>query len=138
PLDFLVRSYVNGRTTTIYVRGAESASLGTPLWMVDLLKSVTVPLQFTGHALDNLIQNFTMSNVHFSLPDPFANPNSPEASPRVSALVNVLIELPKQLNLTVDIPHIRADADVLYKGKKFGVLELHKWQPANSTRTVDA
>jgi hypothetical protein len=138
PLDFLVRSYVNGRTTTIYVRGAESTSLGTPLWMVDLLKSVTVPLQFTGHALDNLIQDFAMSNVHFSLPDPFADPKSPEASPRISALVKVLIELPKQLNLTVDIPHIRAYADVLYHGKKLGVLELHKWQPANSTRTIDA
>lgn len=138
PLDFLVRSYINGRKTTIYVRGAENPALGTPLWMVDLLKSVTVPLQFTGRALDNLIQSFTMSNVHFSLPDPFADPNSPEASPRVSASVKVVVGLPKQLNLTVDIPHIRADADVYYHGKKLGVLELHEWQPANSTRTVDA
>ena len=76
------------------------------------MKSVTVPLQFTGHALDNLIQNFTMSNVHFSLPNPFADPDSPDAQPRISALVNVLIGLPKQLNLTVNIPKIRADADV--------------------------
>lgn len=137
PLDFLVRSYVNGGKTTVYVRGADQPSLGTPSWVVDLLSSVTVPLHFTGHNFDNLIQNFTMSNVHFSLPDPFAEPGTPEAQPKVSALVKVVVGLPKQLNLTVTIPHIRADADVYYKGKKLGVLELHKWQPANSTRIVN-
>lgn len=137
PLDLLVRSYVSGLKTTIYVRGADKPSSGTPSWVVDLLKSVTVPLQFTGHALDNLIQNFTMSNVHFSLPDPFADPESPESQPRISALVNVLIGLPKQLNVTVNIPKIRADADVYYQGNKLGALELHEWQPANSTRVLD-
>lgn len=137
PLDLLVRSYVSGLKTTIYVRGADKPVSGTPSWVVDLLKSVTVPLRFTGHALDNLIQDFTMSKVHFSLPNPFANPDSPESQPRISALVNVLIGLPKQLNLTVNIPKIRADADVYYQGNKLGVLELHEWQPANSTRVLD-
>ena len=136
PLDFLVRSYINGLQTTIYVRGAEEPSVGTPTWVVDLLKSVTVPFHFTGHTLDNLIKNFTMSDVHFSLPDPFAEPDSPESLPKVSALVNVIIGLPKQLNLTVDIPRVSANADVFYEGNKLGVLELHKWQPANSTRVL--
>lgn len=136
PLDLLVRSYVNGLQTTVYVRGAEKTSFGTPSWIVDLLKSVTVPFHFTGHTLDNLIKDFSMSNVHFSLPDPFAEPDSPKASPRISALVNVIVGLPKQLNLTVDIPRVRANADVFYEGRKLGVIELHKWQTANSTRIL--
>lgn len=136
PLDTLVRSYMNGHKTTVYVRGAQKPPVGTPSWVVDLLKSVTVPFHFTGHALDNMIKNFTMSDMHFSLPDPFADPNSPEASPSVSAQVSVTIGLPKQLNLTVDIPRIRANANVFYEGSELGVLELHKWQPANSTRVM--
>ncbi|PWY86185.1 hypothetical protein BO70DRAFT_361006 [Aspergillus heteromorphus CBS 117.55] len=133
PLDFLVKSYINGLGTTVYVRGANDPSLGTPDWVVDILKSVTVPLSFTGHALDNLIKNFTMSDVHFTLPDPFAEPDSPESQPTVSALVKVLIGLPKELGLQLDVPRVRALADVYYEGSKLGVLDLDKWRPANST-----
>lgn len=136
PLDVLVRSYMNGQKTTVYVRGAQKPPVGTPSWVVDLLKSVTVPFHFTGHALDNMIKNFTMSDMHFSLPDPFADPDSPAASPSVSAQVSVTIGLPKQLNLTVDIPRVRANANVFYQGNELGVLELRKWQPANSTRVM--
>lgn len=137
PLDFLVKSYMQGLRTTVYVRGAEVPSLDTPDWVVDILKSVTVPLPFTGHALDDLVRNFTMSNVHFSLPDPMADPGTPESEPRVSALVKVLVGLPKQLNLHIDVPRVRADADVFYHDKKLGVLRLPKWQPANSTLLDD-
>ncbi|KAE8390651.1 hypothetical protein BDV23DRAFT_155021 [Aspergillus alliaceus] len=137
PLDFLVKSYMEGSRTTVYVRGADDPSLGTPEWVVDILKSVTVPLAFTGHALDNLVKNFTMSDVNFDMPNPLAEPNSPEAQPRVSALVKVLIGLPNQLNLQLDVPRVRADADVHYHGKKLGVLNLPKWQSANSTLLKD-
>ncbi|PLB54438.1 hypothetical protein P170DRAFT_432079 [Aspergillus steynii IBT 23096] len=133
PLDFLVKSYIRGLPTTVYVRGAETPVLGAPEWMVDILKSVTVPLSFTGHALDNLVRNFTMSDVHFALPNPLADPDSPESQPRVSALLKVLIGLPKQLHLQMDVPRVRAFADVFYHGNKLGVLRLPKWQPANST-----
>ncbi|KAI9930877.1 hypothetical protein MW887_010528 [Aspergillus wentii] len=133
PLDFLVKSYTHGLKTTIYVRGANAPSLHTPEWMVDLLNSVTVPLPFTGHVLDGLVKKFTTSNVHFSLPSPLAEPGTPEAQPKVSALMKVLVGMPKQVNIHMDIPHVRANADVYYKGDKFGVLELPKWHPANST-----
>lgn len=128
-----MKSYIRGLRTTIYVRGAETPVIGAPGWMVDILKSVTVPLSFTGHALDNLVRNFTMSDVHFALPNPLADPDSPEAQPRVSALLKVLIGLPKQLDLQMDVPHVRAFADVYYHGNKLGVLRLPKWQKANST-----
>ncbi|KAJ5105442.1 hypothetical protein NUU61_002789 [Penicillium alfredii] len=137
PLDFLVSSYIQGRETTIYVRGADAPLFNTPAWIVDLLRRVTVPLPVTGHALDNLVKNFTMSDTHFSLPDPFAEPDTPEAQPRVSALVKVLIRLPKQMNFSVDVPRVRATADVFYKEKRLGVLKLDKWQNANSTHVED-
>ncbi|KAF9887854.1 hypothetical protein FE257_009514 [Aspergillus nanangensis] len=138
PLDFLVKNYIQGLRTTVYVRGASVPSLGTPDWVVDILKSVTVPLPFTGHALDDLVRNFTMSDVHFSLPDPLADPGSPESNPTVSALVKVLVGLPKQMNLQIDVPRVRANADVFYHEKKLGVLKLPNWQPANSTLLEDA
>lgn len=137
PLDSLVSSYVQGNKTTIYVRGADAPLPETPDWIADFLRSTTVPLHFTGHALDNLVKNFTMSNTHFTLPDPFAEPGSPESRPAVSALVKVLIALPRQMNLRVDIPKVRAIATVYYDGKELGVMNIDKWQDANSTLVQD-
>ena len=133
PLDLLVSSYIRGLETTIYVRGADTPSSQAPAWIVDLLRSVTVPLPFTGHALDNLVKNFTMTDTHFSLPDPFAEPGTPGAQPSVSALVKVLIDLPKQVNFNVDVPRVRAISNVYYKDKVLWVLDIPKWQKANST-----
>ncbi|KAL4785730.1 hypothetical protein BJX76DRAFT_323479 [Aspergillus varians] len=137
PLDFLLTSYIHGSQTIIYVRGADVPSLGTPRWMTDILKTVTVPLPFTGRALDNLVKNFTMSNVRFSLPNPMAEPDTPESRPTVSALLKVLIGLPEQLNFDLDVPRVRAKADVYYREDKLGVLRLKEWQPANSTLVQD-
>ncbi|KAL4927175.1 uncharacterized protein BDV17DRAFT_133517 [Aspergillus undulatus] len=138
PLDSLLTSYIHGSQTVVYVRGADTPSLGAPRWMTDILKTVTVPLQFTGHALDNLVKNFTMSNVHFSLPNPLAEPDTPESEPTVSALVKVLIGVPEQLNFDLDIPQVRAKADVYYQGKQLGILNLKEWQSANSTLIQDS
>lgn len=137
PLDSLLTNYIHGLETTIYVRGADVPSLGTPRWMTDILKSVTVPLPFTGKALDNLVKNFTMSDVHFSLPSPLADPDSPESQPTVSALVKVLIALPEQLGFDLEVPRVRASADVYYHGNQLGVLNLKDWQSANSTLVQD-
>ncbi|CAG8891079.1 unnamed protein product [Penicillium egyptiacum] len=137
PLDLLVSSFMQGLETTIYIRGSDAPSLNTPAWIVDLLRSVTVPLPFTGHALDNLVKNFTMSDTHFSLPNPFAEPDAPDSQPTVSALVKVLIALPEEMNFQVEVPQVRALADVSYKEEKFGVLNISHWQDANSTLVDD-
>lgn len=137
PLDSLLASYIYGSETTIYVRGTDVPSLGTPRWMTDILKRMTVPLPFTGHALDDLVKNFTMSDVHFSLPNPLAEPNSPESQPTISALVKVLVGLPEEVNFDLDIPRVRANADVYYHGDKLGVLDIKEWQRANSTFVHD-
>lgn len=137
PLDLLVSSFIRGLTTTIYVRGADTPSSQAPDWMVDLLRSVTVPLSFTGHALDNLVKNFTMSDTRFSLPDPFAEPGTPASQPAVSALVKVLIAVPKQIKSNIDVPRVRSIANVYYKDKVLGVLDINKWHDANSTLVKD-
>ena len=137
PLDFLVSSYMRGDKTTVYVRGADAPSSETPGWIVDFLRSVTVPLDFTGGAFDDLIKNFTMSDTKFSLPDPFAEPGTPEAQLTVSGLVKVLINLPEQMNFHVDVPKVRAFAHVFYEGKQLGLLNMDKWQDANSTLVED-
>lgn len=138
PLDSLVSSYIKGLETTIYVRGADAPpSSEAPDWMVDLLKSVTIPLPFTNSALDNLVKNFSMSDTHFSLPDPFAEPDSPEANPTVSALVKVLIALPEEMNLSVDVPQVRALTDVFYLDRQLGTLNIDDWRDSNSTKIID-
>lgn len=134
PLDILVGQYMQGLDTTIYVRGSDAPSSDTPGWITDLIRSVTVPLPVPGHPFDNLIRNFSLADVHFSLPDPFAAPNTPEAQPKISATVKALVGLPKEMNFPLDVDRVRANADVYYHGKKLGELDLHKWQKANTTR----
>ena len=134
PLDLLLSDYIHGMDTTIYVRGASSKPSGTPSWISDLLKSVIVPLPFPGHSFDNLIRDFSLAKVHLGLPDPFAQPDTPEAQPRISAIVKALVNLPREMNFPIDVSRVRADADVYYHDKKLGVLNLRRWQKANSTR----
>lgn len=133
PLDFLLGGYIHGLETTIYVRGSEAPSSETPPWIADLIKSVVVPVPFPGHSFDNLIKKFTLADVRFGLPDPFAEPDSPDAQPRLSATVKALIGLPKEMNFPIDVARVRANADVFYRGKQLGHLDLHRWQKANST-----
>ena len=134
PLDFLLGEYIRGKETTIYVRGSSSPLGDTPDWVTELIQSVTVPVPFSGKSFDNLMRNFSMADVHFTLPDPFAGPDEPEASPRISATVKALVGLPKEMNFPIDVGRVRADADVFYHKKKLGRLDLNKWQKANTTR----
>lgn len=134
PLDVLLGKYMGGDKTTIYVRGSESPSSDTPEWITDFLRGIVVPLPFPGHSFDNLIRDFSLANVHFSLPDPFADPSSPKSQPRLSATVKALVNVPEEMNFPIEVSRVRADADVFYHKKKLGALDLSKWQKANSTR----
>ena len=133
PLDTILLNYIHGEPTTIHVRGADAPSSNTPVWIVELLKSITIPLPVMGHSLGNLVKNFTLSDVHLSLPDPMAEPDTPEAQLKISALVETLVRVPEQMNFHVQVPRVRADADVFYHGRKLGFLNLHKWRHSNST-----
>ncbi|KAF2461448.1 hypothetical protein BDY21DRAFT_313961 [Lineolata rhizophorae] len=134
PLDTLLGNYINGGDTTIYVRGSDPPDADTPQWITDLITDVTVPVPLPGHSFEGLVRNFSLADVHFSLPNPLAEPGTPEAQPRVSGLVKVLVALPEEMNFPLDVDRVRADADIFYKGDKLGELNLSKWQKANSTR----
>lgn len=134
PLDALLGEYIRGDKTTIFVRGSDSPPGNTPDWVTALIQSVTVPVPFPGKSFENLIRNFSLTDVHFALPDPFASPDEPEASPRISATVKALVGLPEEMNFPIDISRVRADADVYYQKKKLGHLDLNEWQKANTTR----
>ncbi|KAF2100685.1 hypothetical protein NA57DRAFT_37428 [Rhizodiscina lignyota] len=134
PLDALLGNYIHGDDTTIYVRGSDSPSPDTPRWIAEILSDITVPVSLAGRTFEHLIRNFSLTDVHFKLPDPFAEPDSDDAQPKVSAKIKALINLPEEMNFPVDVSRVRANADVFYEKKKLGVLDLHKWQQANSTR----
>ena len=134
PLDALLGEYIRGDKTTIFVRGSDSPPGNTPDWVTALIQSVTVPVPFPGKSFENLIRNFSLADVHFALPDPFASPDEPEASPRISATVKALVGLPEEMNFPIDVSRVRADAEVYYRKKKLGHLDLSEWQKANTTR----
>lgn len=137
PLDAILGKYMHGKDTTIYVQGSDSPSTETPQWVTDLMKDITVPVSLPGRTFGSLIKNFTLDDTHFGLPDPFAEPNSPESNPRISANIKAVVALPEEMNFNISVGRVRADADVFYEGKKLGKLDLHKWQQANSTRLDD-
>jgi hypothetical protein len=135
PLDVLLGDYIHGQDATVYVRGSDSPSMDTPTWMTDLIRDITVPVQFPGKEFGHLIKNFSMEDVHFSLPDFAAEPDTPEASPRITATIQALISLPEEMSFNIDVSRVRATADIFYKHKKLGYLDLQRWQKATSKAT---
>lgn len=133
PLDHILQDYLGG-TATVFVRGKRRRGMETPEWLNDIMSQIVVPVPFPGRSFDKLIRNFSLTDTHFSLPDPMAEPDEPEANPSVSGSIKVIAGLPKEMNFGINVTHIRALADVFYKKDKLGVLDLHKWQPANSTK----
>ncbi|KAF2153037.1 hypothetical protein K461DRAFT_320758 [Myriangium duriaei CBS 260.36] len=134
PLDILLSNYINGKDATVFVRGSSTPSGDVPQWITDMISDIIVPISVPGHALGQLIESFSLNDVHFGLPDPLADEDSPEANPTISAVIKALITLPEQMNFNISVQHVRADADVFYKGSKLGKLDLKKWQQANSTK----
>ncbi|KAJ8111318.1 hypothetical protein ONZ43_g5652 [Nemania bipapillata] len=134
PLDMFLRQYMHGEPATLFVRGSSRPDGETPKWIADILASVTVPVPFPGRTLDGLIRDFSLTDVHFTLPDPFADPDDPAASPKVSGNILVTASIPSDMNFGINVTNVRATADVIYKKKKMGELNLRKWQHANSTR----
>ncbi|KAF2086167.1 hypothetical protein K490DRAFT_45245 [Saccharata proteae CBS 121410] len=136
PLDLFLGQYVHGEDAKVYVRGSDSPSTRTPKWMTELMSDITVPVSFPGHAPQHFLKNFSLADVHFHLPGLLAEPGTPEAQPSISANIKALVGLPKEMNFPLDVSRVKADADIFYHGKKFGKLDISKWQPANSTRAV--
>ncbi|EGC42124.1 conserved hypothetical protein [Histoplasma capsulatum var. duboisii H88] len=137
PLDLIVENYISGQESKIYIGGGKSPSSNLPSWIEGFLRNVTVPVPFAGRALGHLVRNFSMTNVHFSLPDSLAKPNTPEAQPMVSALVKAVIGLPRGMNFSLDVSHVRSTAYIYYEGKELGFINIKKWQNSTATRIED-
>ncbi|KAK3386961.1 hypothetical protein B0H63DRAFT_558562 [Podospora didyma] len=134
PLDMFFKKYLGGEKATVFVRGQKEAPSGTPEWLAEILSSITVPVPFPGRSFDNLIRNFSLTDVEFTLPDPYAEPGDPDADLKVSGNILVLAALPSDMNVTLNVTQVRADADVFYQSEKLGELNLPDWQKANSTQ----
>lgn len=134
PLDHILKEYLGGKSPEVFVRGKARPGMGTPEWLDQILSQVTVPVPFPSSSLDKLIRNFTLTDARFTLPDPMAEPDDPAATPKVSGKIQVIAGLPNEMNFGINVTHIRAAADVFYHKKKLGVLDVTKWQAANSTR----
>ncbi|KIH93480.1 hypothetical protein SPBR_09173 [Sporothrix brasiliensis 5110] len=135
PLDMFLKQYLNGGDAVVFVRGKRQPLDSTPGWISDILSSINVPIPFPGRTFDNLIRDFSLTDVQFSLPDPLADPDAPESNPTVSGTILVTAGLPSQMNFAINVTSVRANADVFYTDDKLGELNLHKWQDANSTMT---
>lgn len=136
PLDLFLGDYLNGKEAKVYVRGSNAPDPSTPDWITKIISSITIPVPFPGHTFDNLIKDFHLDNTAFSLPSPWAEDGSDEANPRISSDILVVVGMPKDMNFGINVSGIMATADVRYKGKMMGVLDLHKnWQEAHSERT---
>jgi hypothetical protein len=134
PLDMLLRQYMDGKEATVFVRGAKWPLDDTPKWVADILSSVTLPVPFPGRSFDSLIRNFSLTDVHFTMPDPFAEPGDSNGNPKVSGNIVVLAGLPSELNFDINVTNVRATADVFYQAKELGKLNLQRWQKAKSTK----
>lgn len=134
PLDLLFKKYLGGESATILVRGQKEQAGGTPDWLAQILSSVTVPVPFPGGSSDNLLRTFNLTDVHFQLPDRSAEPDDPSSNPRVSGTILVLAGLPSEINFSLNVTNVRANADVFYRSNKLGELNLDKWQKANSSQ----
>lgn len=133
PMDNFLASYLRGSNSMVYVRGSDSSISDAPEWLLEFLRSVTIPVPFPGHKLDTVIESFNLSNVQFRLPEPDSKPRSPESAPRLSASVRAVVRLPEEINFPIDVQRLRSIANVSYQGKTFGTLSLHKWMPATSS-----
>lgn len=133
PLDNLMDRYLHGENAQVLIRGKVPEASDLPAWVGSILESIVVPIEFSGHNLDSLIRNFSLTDVDFKLPSPFADPKDPSGKPRVSGTVRVLAALPAELNVDLGVDGLRAVGDLFYKDQKFGELHLDQWQKANSS-----
>ena len=134
PLDMLFRSYLGGEAATVFVRGQKQAPSGTPDWLAGILSRITVTVPVPGRSFDDLIRTFSLTDVHFKMPDPGAEPDDPRSNPSVSGTILVLATLPSEVDFSLNVTSVRANADVFYQGNKLGELNLDEWQKANSTQ----
>ncbi|RKF80669.1 putative pre-rrna processing protein [Golovinomyces cichoracearum] len=128
PLDVLISDHIHGKNTTVFIRGSESPNHGMPDWISKILSKITVPIIIPGHQYDGFAKNFSLTNTEFSLPDFFAEPGSDRSYSHLSGKIIASVKIPQEINLNISVTELRAFINVLFKGMKFGEVNLDKWQ----------
>ncbi|KAK3952963.1 hypothetical protein QBC32DRAFT_131347 [Pseudoneurospora amorphoporcata] len=124
PLDKLFEAYLAGQPAFVLVRGQKEQGGEAPGWIGDIISSVTVPVPLPQQSFDDLIRNFSLTDVSLSLPDPLADPDDLDSNPKVSGTIVALAALPSELNIGLNVSHVQAKADVFYHSRKLGELEI--------------
>lgn len=138
PMDKFLQSYLHGNSSIVYVNGdGHHKDSDAPKWLSTFLKAITVPAPFPGHKFDNMVENIGLSHVKFKLPDRDARPGTPEAAPKISAVIDAVVALPKEMKFPIDVHSIKASANLSYHGEKFGEMHMTEWAPASSRPTDD-
>lgn len=134
PLDMLVRNYISGLDTTIYVRCSGFIGSDTPSWAKDLMDNIIVPVPFPARSSQHLLRSFSLANVHLKLPENSGQPGSPETMPQVSAEILAFVNVPKEMKFTLNVTRVAAKANVFFEQRRLGELDLSKWQKATASR----
>lgn len=135
-MDNFLDSYLHGNNSLVYVRGGgHQRGSEAPKWLSNFLKAITVPAPFPGHNLDNMVEDIGLSHVRFELPDHHARPGTPEAAPKLSAVIDATVALPEEMNFPIDVESLKASANLSYHGEKFGEVHITDWQSALSHLT---
>jgi len=134
PLDIILGNYLEGKDAKLFVRGSKHPDPSTPDWIAKIMSSVSVPVPFPGRTFDSLVKDFSLDNTSFNLPSPFADEGDDDANPRISSDITVVAGMPKDMNFGVNVTRLSATADVYYKKKMMGVLDMSKWQQSSSKR----
>lgn len=133
PMDVFIKRFLHGDKSVVYVSGDGEAHGRTPDWIAGFLNGITVPVPIQGHTLDHPIKSFSLSNVSIVLPQNL-DPAAPEELPLVSATVKAVVEVPRGLDIPFGVSRLSAMANVSYEARHFGILDLHKWMPAESVK----
>ncbi|KAF8418538.1 hypothetical protein EV426DRAFT_568186 [Tirmania nivea] len=137
-MDDFLGSYLHGDNSLVYVRGGgHQKGSEAPKWLSNFLKAITIPASFPGHKHDNMVEDLGLSRVRFELPNSHAKPGTPEAAPKLSAVVDAMVALPKEMNFPIGVKGLKASANLSYHGEKFGEMHMTEWQPALSHLTDD-
>ncbi|KAK9466238.1 hypothetical protein V1512DRAFT_264179 [Lipomyces arxii] len=132
-MDRYLRAYLSGDEIVVYVRGKPGQRIAEfPPWVSDLLAVLSIPVPVPGRSTDGstdkMVKSFGLSRVKIAMP---------QRVPRISALVNAVIELPKELDFSISVEKLKGISDLFYLGDKFGVLEIDEWTPAVSFYTPE-
>lgn len=126
PIDTVVQGYLAGNKTRVFVGGA--AAVGKSSWIQDILKDISIPIDIPGGQVDQLARDIELSDVKLNLPSFFGG----GGKPKISGKIQGIIDIPRQVEVSLEVDGVHVLADLLYKRRRFATIETPGWAPAIS------